>query len=124
MKSDNVDGFEEEAMGVTRVPRDAVITVSGEICVCCGAWIPEGMQVCPACSAILRGDEMSVKNGVWHDAQLDPPKDGKQVLCVKENRKGDRSLCFGSLHRGAGWVTGGGCNNVIYWMPLPEIPEK
>lgn len=70
---------------------------------------------------------MSLKNGVWHDAQLDPPADGVQVLCVKQTKNGTRSLCFGSHWQGRpwnnGWVTGGGCNNVILWMPLPEIPE-
>ena len=71
---------------------------------------------------------MSVKNGVWHDAKFDYPPDGKQVLCVKQNKKGNRSYCFGSHWEGRqwddGWVTGGGCNNVLYWMPLPDIPEK
>ena len=70
---------------------------------------------------------MSTKNGVWHNAQLDPPDDGVQVLCVKQTKNGTRSLCFGSHWQGRpwdnGWVTGGGCNNVILWMPLPEIPE-
>ena len=74
---------------------------------------------------------MSILNGVWHDARLDPPPDSAQVLCVKENKKGYRSLCFGSYWPERGhtdlyddrWVTGGGCNNVIFWMPLPKIPE-
>jgi hypothetical protein len=49
------------------------------------------------------------------------------VLCVKENKKGNRDYCFGSRWSTRqwdnGWVTGGGCNNVILWMPLPKIPE-
>ena len=67
-------------------------------------------------------------NGGWHDAHLDLPKEGEQVLCVKQNKAGVRSLCFGSHWDNRplddGWVTGGGCNNVIYWMPLPKIPEN
>lgn len=71
---------------------------------------------------------MSVKNGVWHDARQDPPPDGLRVLCIKQNKAGRRDYCFGSRWASRqwddGWVTGGGCNNVLYWMPLPEIPEK
>ena len=71
---------------------------------------------------------MNMKNGVWRDAQLDLPDDGVQVLCVKETKAGVRSLCFGAHWNGRqwdnGWVTGGGCNNVIYWMGLPEVPKK
>jgi len=71
---------------------------------------------------------MSTKNGVWHDARIDPPADGQRVLCVKENKAGRRDYCFGCRWEDRsyddGWVTGGGCNNVILWMPLPEIPEK
>ena len=71
---------------------------------------------------------MSMKNGVWHDALTDPPADGEQVLCVKETKKGVRSLCFGSRWSirqqwADGWVTGGGCNHVIFWMPLPKVPQ-
>ena len=71
---------------------------------------------------------MSMVNGVWHDALLDPPPDGQRVLCVKENKKGYRDYCFGSRWSARqcwdnGWLTGGGCNNVILWMPLPKIPE-
>jgi len=70
---------------------------------------------------------MSTKNGVWHDAKLDPPKDGQRVLCVKENKAGRRDYCFGSRwsersQRDDGWTTGGGCNNVLFWMELPKIP--
>lgn len=65
--------------------------------------------------------------GTWHDARTDFPRDGVQVLCVKQNKAGHRNLCFGSHWQGRpydnGWVTGGGNNNVIMWMTLPEIPE-
>ena len=75
---------------------------------------------------------MSLVNGVWHDARIDPPENGKQVLCVKQTKNGTRSLCFGSYWRERQhnelfddrWVTTGSCNNVLYWMPLPKIPEE
>ena len=70
---------------------------------------------------------MSVKNGVWHNAKVDLPPSGEMVLCVKEKAK-IRSLCFGSYWPGRpwndGWITGGGSDQVIYWMPLPKIPGK
>lgn len=73
---------------------------------------------------------MSIQNGVWHDALLDPPPNGEIVLCVKQNQKGDRNLCFGSYWRERfhddnyddRWVTSGGCRKIIFWMPLPKIP--
>lgn len=65
---------------------------------------------------------------VWHNAQIDLPKDGEQVLCVKETKNKVRSYCFGAHYSTRtwdnGWVTSGGCNNVLYWMPLPKMPEK
>lgn len=71
---------------------------------------------------------MSLKNGVWHDALMDPPEDGVQVLCVKQTKAGVRSLCFGTHWEGYqydnGWITSGGCNNIIWWMPLPKIPGE
>ena len=71
---------------------------------------------------------MSFVNGVWHDAHLDPPDDGVQVLCIKELKNGSRTMCFGThwndYQYSNGWITGGGNNNVILWMPLPKIPEK
>ena len=66
--------------------------------------------------------------GTWHNAQIDLPKDGELVLCVKETKNGVRSLCFGSHWSDrkfdTGWVTSGSCNNILYWMPLPKFPEK
>ena len=65
--------------------------------------------------------------GTWRNAKVDVPRDGVQVLCIKELKNGRRTMCFGSHWKDRqydnGWVTGGGTNNVILWMTLPEIPE-
>lgn len=79
---------------------------------------------------------MSITNGVWHDAELDPPmadQMNKTVLIVKENKNGSRVITFGSfngtvLHVGSmkwdgQWNTNNGKGTVLYWMPLPKIPE-
>lgn len=68
---------------------------------------------------------MSVVNGVWHSAEVSKPESGKTVLCVKEKKNGERVICLGHWHEAGGmWVTGGGNNNVILWMPLPRIPGR
>ena len=64
----------------------------------------------------------------WHDAKLDPPPCSDRVLCVKLPKNGNKDLCFGAwyppddLYPEGHWTTSGSCNNVIFWMPLPEIP--
>ena len=83
---------------------------------------------------------MSINNGVWHDAELDPPGAAdvsggwQHFLIVKENKSGERVICFGAFiagdydpvtHRYNGkWTTNNGKGKVLYWMPLPKIPEK
>lgn len=70
---------------------------------------------------------MSIKNGVWYNAKIDKPVSGQTVLAVKQNKAGNRCLCLATWYADRewadGWVTSGGCNNVIYWMWLPEIPK-
>ena len=65
--------------------------------------------------------------GTWRNAKKNFPRDGLQVLCIKELKNGSRTMCFGTHYMDReyanGWVTGGGNNNVILWMTLPEIPE-
>ena len=65
--------------------------------------------------------------GTWRNAKKDFPRDGVQVLCIKELKDGSRRMCFGTHWQDRqydnGWVTRGGNNNVILWMTLPEIPE-
>ena len=80
---------------------------------------------------------MSIVNGVWHDAKIDLPPGHQDVLVVKQLKSGQRSIaiayCIPNYER-TDWKTGektiepywvcGGNNNVIYWMPLPKIPEN
>lgn len=72
---------------------------------------------------------MSMKNGVWHSAELTKPPEGERVLCVKLPKNGNKDLCFGAWYGpskadpAGRWVTSGSCSNVILWMPLPKIPE-
>ena len=65
--------------------------------------------------------------GTWRNAAKEFPRDGLRVLCVKELKNGRRDMCFGTHWMDRpydnGWITGGGNNNVIAWMTLPEIPE-
>ena len=68
---------------------------------------------------------MGMANGVWHRAGVSYPKSGDQVLCVKQLKNGEKTICFGTWHEDLGrWVTTGGNSNVILWMPLPRIPEE
>ena len=127
VKSDDVDGFEEDRMDVMTVPRDQVMTVSGEICVCCGAWIPEGRQIGPACSAILRGEAMSMKNGVWHDVKLDPPKDGGSYLVATDRGAVAISRWYPPMVINGietGGKFGGFHGRVTHWMPKPKPPQE
>ena len=79
---------------------------------------------------------MSLKNGVWHDAKLELPENHVSVLAVKQLKDGSRSICIaycipeykrrdyktGEEITEPYWVCGGN-NNVVYWMPLPKMPE-
>ena len=72
----------------------------------------------------------------WIDARLELPKDGELVLAVKQLKNGSRDICLARCIRnfhcydpvkkesytGSYWACGGN-NNVIMWMPLPEIPK-
>ena len=74
---------------------------------------------------------MSLVNGVWHDAKLDPP--GKSLHCetvliVKRKASGTKEITFGKyMPEYAGiqtrWSTPNGKGEVLFWMPLPKIPE-
>ena len=73
----------------------------------------------------------------WINAALEIPPDEKTVLAVKELKNGRREICLayciadytyrdprtGETSVGPYWCCGGN-NNIIYWMPLPKIPEK
>lgn len=73
---------------------------------------------------------MSLVNGIWHDPELDPPRgelENKTVLIVKENKVKERTINFGAYmvySDGHGeWTTNNGKGKVLWWMPLPKIPE-
>ena len=79
------------------------------------------------CMALLKENEPQ-NVMAWRNAKIDKPESGDVVLAVKENKAGRRSICLATWYKDRdwadGWVTTGGNNNVIYWTPLPKIPEK
>ena len=78
---------------------------------------------------------MSTVNGVWHDAAMDPPGAehiNKAVLAVRRIGEGSRAydkidICIynASVMAAPSCKLDGKWNKrgVIYWMPLPKIPE-
>lgn len=80
---------------------------------------------------------MDAKYGVWFESSTALPPDNVAVLAVKETKNGNRDLCFaryfadrprydayGDVIGYGAWITSGSCNNIVYWMPLPEIPQR
>jgi len=71
---------------------------------------------------------MSVKNGVWMNANITKPTEGQLVLCVKQTKNGIMDYCFGrwygpnDYYPDGHWTTSGSCSNIVLWMPLPRIP--
>ena len=74
---------------------------------------------------------------VWHNAAIDLPESHVTVLAVKELKSGQRDICLAYCipdYKHHDYTTGeditkpywvcGGNNNIIYWMPLPKIPDK
>ena len=97
-------------------------------------WDPEGdiMYI------DLMRDALSVLKGTgWISVKDKLPEDQVTVLAVKQLKSGRRDLCLArflreyesydvSTHSKVKipyWVCGGN-NNIIYWMPLPEMPEE
>lgn len=76
-------------------------------------------------------------NDQWIPVSEQLPETNTNVLAVKELKSGQRQICIAYCIRnyesydpvknekwiGPYWVCGGN-NNIIYWMPLPEIPAK
>lgn len=77
----------------------------------------------------------------WFSVKEKLPDNEKTVLAVKELKSGRREICLAYCIKGyeqiymdslsgglkkrtekAHWVTNGS-SNILYWMPLPEIPE-
>ena len=72
----------------------------------------------------------------WISVKDRLPENEKDVLLIKQLKSGQRNIgigyCIpdyefknyatGESHRAPYWVCSGN-NNVVYWMPLPEMPE-
>ena len=79
---------------------------------------------------------MSIKNGVWHDAKIDPPGAdyvNKPVLAVRTIGTGkktydriDFAIYNATAMKAPSCTWDGKWNKrgVIYWMPLPKIPGE
>lgn len=73
----------------------------------------------------------------WISVKDRLPDGEDNVLAVKELKNGDRQICIAycnhqhvqydpdtnERYRAPYWVCGGN-NNILFWMPLPEIPKK
>ena len=78
---------------------------------------------------------MSIKNGVWHDAVQDPPGAGninKSLLVIRQIASGNRlhyrydfGIYNASVMHAPSCTWDGKWNkkNVVYWMPLPDMPD-
>lgn len=83
--------------------------------------------------------DMAVKaleNG-WISVKDRLPEDDRTVLAVKQLKDGRRGMCLArcipdyecydvatcSRIKRPYWVCGGN-NNIIYWMPLPDMPKE
>lgn len=96
-----------------------------ERCVCCGAVIPEGRQICPRCGADDQEDRMSTKNGVWHDVVLDPPREGGSYLVATDRGAVTISRWYPPLVINGievGGRFGGYRGHITHWMPRPDPP--
>ena len=57
-----------------------------DTCICCGATIPEGRQVCPACEASVKNFRLSTEaaldslDDILQDLYGDNPRDGEKVF--------------------------------------------
>ena len=72
----------------------------------------------------------------WRSVNDELPEDGVTVLAVKELKSKQRYICLArcirnyehydyatkTTHIGPYWTCGGN-HNILYWMPLPAIPE-
>ena len=72
---------------------------------------------------------MSMKNGVWHDAYLDPPPDNALALGVRRFGM-TKDYCFAryDVDRSC-WIVVSDIgrfkaddDEMLFWMPLPKIP--
>ena len=83
-------------------------------------------------------NKLNEKRKAWISVQDQLPEDNVTVLAVKQLKNGRREMCLAYCIRnyerfnpetfrnepsGPYWVCGGN-NNILYWMPLPEMPEE
>ena len=95
-----------------------------------GRTIQDPLVYEPVESAIIM-----LRSQEWIRVEDRLPKDQETVLAVKQLKSGERSICLayciakyehydpvtGETTVGPYWVCGGN-NNIIRWMPLPEMP--
>ena len=70
--------------------------------------------------------------GPWRSVNEELPENGEMVLAVKQLKDGRRDICLArcirnyeyskTTHIGPYWACSGN-NNILFWMPLPKIPE-
>ena len=84
----------------------------------------------------MREREINTMENNWISVNDRLPEKDVTVLAVKQLKSGARDLCLarcipdweyteypsGEKKRKPYWVCGGN-NNIIYWMPLPDIPS-
>lgn len=57
----------------------------------------------------------------WIPSRSGLPEPDERVLCSTVTKKGVKNLVIG-YHDGTRWCCGMN-SNVVYWMPLPDLPE-
>ena len=85
---------------------------------------------------LANSNDASIVSG-WISVKDRLPEDDRAVLAVKQLKNGQRDMCLarcipdsecydietGCIIKRPHWVCGGN-NNIIYWMPLPDIPKE
>ena len=82
-------------------------------------------------------DLLKAQDAGWISVKERLPEDDRTVLAVKQLKDGRRDMCLARCipdweyydaaaqitRKKPYWVCGGN-NNIIYWMPLPEMPKE
>lgn len=90
------------------------------------------------CLRTMIADALEELSGTcWIRAADRLPENHRTVLAVKQLKSGQRDICLAycipeyertnpvtkEVTKSPYWVCGGN-NNIVYWMPLPELPAK